>query len=133
MKYLLLLFMVFCLLAGCEEPKTVVSNTYFDLIEPVDDKIISGPFNVKGSTNVSGNEFYYTFEDGHNILASGTVQTEASETSMKAFEFTVKFDKPTSPYGTLTLYDSLNSDGNPNHFVRLSLSFATELLVDEPQ
>lgn len=98
--------------------------------EPIYDTMVDGPFLVKGDTNDADGMIYYTFDDGHNVLASGSIEAKESADGRKTFEFALAFEKPTSPYGILAMYSENPDGGNANPLFDTRVQFPMEFLAD---
>jgi hypothetical protein len=99
--------------------------------DPIYDAMVDGPFLVKGDTSDADGVLYYTFDDGHNVLASGSIDAKDSTDGRKTFEFTLAFAKPTSPYGILAIYDENPDDGRKANLLSdTRVQFPMEFLAD---
>lgn len=113
-----------------DKPAVVASNDAFRVYGPAPDSEVGRSFTVKGQARVFEAQFSYSFEDGHNVLAEGHVMADKGAPEWGNFEFTVKLDKaPTSPVGTLTIYESSAKDGTPVHELHLTYTFEKNLLA----
>lgn len=92
-----------------DDREVVAENEVFRLFAPVPQDLIETTLIVvSGEAKISGSNFYWTLEDGHNILASGELSTEQG--TWEAFEFEVAFDKPSSPGLSLVMYTMIDEE-----------------------
>lgn len=106
-----------------DEPKIIASNEAFRIYEPAPNSVVGQSFIVKGQARVFEAVLNYSFEDGHNMLAEGFATTSMGAPEWGDFSFTVKFDKPTSPNGVLSIFESSAEDGTPIHVLHIPLKF----------
>jgi hypothetical protein len=114
-------------------PKVVLENEAFRIYEPAPDMEVGKTFTVRGQARVFEAAFSYSFEDGHNVLAEGNAKAAASAPEWGDFEFTVTFDKATSPVGTLVIYEASAKDGSQTNQLTLPVKFKAELLKELDQ
>lgn len=119
---------------GASGEAFVAENEAFRLLSPGINAQVGRAFKVKGQARVFEAAFSYTFEDGHDVLAEGHVQASQGAPEWGDFEFEVKLPEsidPTSPTGTLTLYESSAKDGSPIHQLTITVEFDPALLPAE--
>ncbi|GFN32844.1 Gmad2 immunoglobulin-like domain-containing protein [Paenibacillus xylaniclasticus] len=114
--------------SSVKEPVIVAENSAFRVFEPAENSVVGTTFTVRGEARVFEAAFSYSFEDGHNTLAEGHVMADMGAPEWGQFEFTVTFEKPTSPFGILTLYESSAKDGSPIHKLQIAVQFSEDLL-----
>ncbi|SEN57424.1 Gmad2 immunoglobulin-like domain-containing protein [Paenibacillus sp. OV219] len=111
------------------KPAIVASNDAFRVYGPAEGSEVGKSFTVKGQARVFEAAFRFSFEDGHNVLAEGQVIADIGAPEWGNFEFIVTLDEaPTSPVGTLTIYELSAKDGSAVHALHLSYNFEKELL-----
>ncbi|MFB9328920.1 Gmad2 immunoglobulin-like domain-containing protein [Paenibacillus aurantiacus] len=125
---------------GKEEPKAddgtsgqtyVAENEAFRILSPEQGAEVGRTFKVKGQARVFEAAFSYTLEDGHEVLAEGHVQASQGAPEWGDFEFEVQMKEPispTSPTGTLILYEESAKDGSPIHQLIVTVEFDPALL-----
>ncbi|MFC4099038.1 Gmad2 immunoglobulin-like domain-containing protein [Paenibacillus xanthanilyticus] len=112
----------------------VAENEAFRILSPEIDAQVGRTFTVKGQARVFEAAFSYTFEDGHEVLAEGHVQASQGAPEWGDFEFEVQVKEPispTSPTGTLTIYEVSAKDGSPVHQLTITVQFDPALLPAE--
>ncbi len=67
---------------------------------------------LEGYARVFEAQFQYSLEDGHNVLATGSVMADQGAPAWGQFNLDVEFSRPTSPGLTLSLYDASMKDGS---------------------
>ncbi|MFC5653222.1 Gmad2 immunoglobulin-like domain-containing protein [Paenibacillus solisilvae] len=113
---------------GGDTPKIVASNDTFQIYQPAPDSIVGQSFVVKGKARVFEATLNYSFEDGHQVLAEGFTTASMGAPEWGDFSITVKFDKPTSPTGVLTIFEASAKDGSPIHQLHIPLKFDKSLI-----
>ncbi|WP_187434218.1 Gmad2 immunoglobulin-like domain-containing protein [Paenibacillus methanolicus] len=109
----------------------VAENEAFRILSPEMDAQVGRAFKVKGQARVFEAAFSYTFEDGHEVLAEGHVMASQGAPEWGDFEFEVQMNEginPTSPTGTLIIYEESAKDGSPVHQLTMTVRFDPSLL-----
>ena len=76
-------------------------------------QISTTALHIEGLARVWEAQFNYTLEDGHNVLASGSVLASEGAPGWGQFSLDIQFTAPTSPGLTLYFYDLSAKDGSP--------------------
>lgn len=109
-----------------DQPKVVLENEAFRIFEPSPNSEVKNRFVVRGEARVFEASLSYTFEDGHNVLAEGHVMASEGAPGWGKFEIIVQFDKASSPYGVLSLYELSAKDGSRIHELHLPVRIKKE-------
>jgi len=67
---------------------------------------------LEGYARVFEAQFSYSLEDGHNVLAAGSIMADQGAPAWGLFSLDVEFSRPTSPGLTLSLFDMSMKDGS---------------------
>lgn len=115
--------------AGTVKNTIVAWNDAFRLYSPDPGSIITPSFNIHGEARIFEGAFNYNLEDGHNILATGTIQASQGAPGWGTFDVTISFDpSSTESYltQTLTLYEVSPKDGSPVHQLVIPLHLSRQ-------
>lgn len=97
------------------ESTVVLENEAFRIFEPAPDSEVSNEFTVRGEARVFEAVVSYDFEDGHFILAEGTVMASEGAPNWGEFEITIQFDELSNDAGRVFLYEESAKDGSRQH------------------
>lgn len=115
--------------AGTVKNTIVAWNDAFRLYSPDPGSMITPSFNIQGEARIFEGAFNYNLEDGHNILATGTIQASQGAPGWGTFDVTISFDSSlTEPYltQTLILYEVSPKDGSPMHQLVIPLHLSRQ-------
>lgn len=111
---------------GAVKHTIVAWNDAFRVYAPAPHTTIEPTFHLQGEARIFEGAFSYNLEDGHNILANGTIQASQGAPSWGTFDATITFDPAsTKPYPQLTqilnLYEVSPKDGEKMHRLHIPL------------
>lgn len=115
--------------AGTVKNTIVAWNDTFRLYSPDPGSMITPSFNIHGEARIFEGAFNYNLEDGHNILATGTIHASQGAPGWGTFDVTISFDpSSTEPYltQTLILYEVSPKDGSPMHQLVIPLHLSRQ-------
>ncbi|WP_088042389.1 Gmad2 immunoglobulin-like domain-containing protein [Bacillus sp. EAC] len=108
------------------EPKnelTLYGNDVFKDISVVREETVNNVFQVEGKASVFEAMFLYRLEDGHNVLAEGSVMADQGAPEWGNFKFKINHKQASSPNGVLTIYVASAKDGSPEHELNIPVQF----------
>ncbi len=110
----------------------VVKNDAFIIEYPTPKSVIGKSFTIIGKAHgIFEGEFNYELEDGHKMLSKGNIMLEGmkSPADWTPFKHKVTLDEnPTSPVGTLILFDISAKDGSRINELIISFPFDTSII-----
>lgn len=115
--------------ANHDEP--FMENDAFRLFSPEPNSTVGESFTVTGQARVFEATFQYNIEDGHNILAEGTVMADEGAPEWGDFEIEIQLENVTSKHLTLRLFVYSAKDGSMTHEMVIPLQ-AEDDLVEMP-
>lgn len=103
----------------------ISQNDAFIVTSPYQNQTVEDTFVVEGKARVFEATFQYRLEDGHNILAEGTVMANMGAPEWGNFKFEITHKKATSPNGVLIIYEASAKDGAPIHELMIPVTFSS--------
>ncbi len=101
------------------------ANAFIVPTAPLPGDSVSGTtLHLAGYARVFEAQLSYSLEDGHNVLASGSVTADKGAPEWGRFELDVTFAQPTSPGLTLVLFDESPKDGSVVYEAVIPLEWA---------
>ncbi|PTQ55828.1 MAG: hypothetical protein BSOLF_1425 [Candidatus Carbobacillus altaicus] len=114
---------------GAVKHTIVAWHDAFRVYAPAPNSTIEPSFNIHGEARIFEGAFNYSLEDGHNILAEGTIQASQGAPGWGTFDVTISFDpSSTESYltQTLILYEVSPKDGSPVHQLVIPLHLSRQ-------
>lgn len=106
----------------------VADNEAFRIFTPEPQEEVASTFTITGEARVFEATFQWMLEDGHNILAEGTMMAEQGAPEWGKFEFEVSYEKASSPMLSLIFHVESAKDGEVEHQLIVPLKVPEELI-----
>jgi Immunoglobulin-like domain of bacterial spore germination len=105
------------------EDKILAENEVFKVTSIVNEETVNNVFEVEGTASVFEAMFKYRLEDGHNVLAEGSVMADNGAPDWGNFKIRISHNQPSSPNGVLTIYVASAKDGTAEHELNIPVEF----------
>lgn len=105
------------------EDKILAENEVFKVTSIVKKETVNNVIEVEGKASVFEAMFKYRLEDGHNVLAEGSVMADKGAPDWGNFKIKISHNHASSPNGVLTIYVASAKDGTAEHELNIPVEF----------